>query len=82
MEQAGEAERYRAYLEGECVETLLRYPEKRKATLCSGAGAKGSVLRKKRPICWGNVPVSSLVFRFFLNFVTRRVLKEKATLQN
>lgn len=42
LEQTGETERRRAYLEGECVESLHRYLELGKeALLRSGAGAAG-----------------------------------------
>ncbi|XP_021041618.1 H-2 class I histocompatibility antigen, Q9 alpha chain-like [Mus caroli] len=42
-EQAGEAERYRAYLEGACIEWLRRHLERGNATLQrKGAGAAGS----------------------------------------
>lgn len=53
------AERYRAYLLGECVETLRRYLENRDATVRAGARDQGqlftllsgwgSVLRVKKP---------------------------------
>ena len=42
-EQAGAAEHYKAYLEGECVESLRRYLQLGKETLLrTGAGAAGS----------------------------------------
>lgn len=37
LEQAGEAERYRAYLEGECIERLCRYLENGTTNLRAGA---------------------------------------------
>nr|XP_021507015.1 H-2 class I histocompatibility antigen, Q9 alpha chain-like [Meriones unguiculatus] len=65
-EEAGEAEGHRAYLEGECVESLRRYLELGKDTLLrTGAGrghlllslGLGSVLRKENPPL-GHAPLS------------------------
>ncbi|XP_029414377.1 patr class I histocompatibility antigen, A-126 alpha chain-like isoform X1 [Nannospalax galili] len=48
-EQAGVAERCRAYLEGECVETLLRYLENGKETLQRADPPKTQVTLHPRP---------------------------------
>lgn len=87
LEQAGEAERYRAYLEGECIERLCRYLENGTTNLRTGAWGLGqlfslplgwgSVLRKKRPVCWGNAPASLLVYFFKLYYK-----RKNKTLQN
>ena len=80
LKQAGEAEPYRAYLEGECLKPLCRYLEKRKATLRAGTRGQGqlftmpsgwvSVLRTKKYLSWGNnTPVPSYV-KFFKKFIT------------
>nr|XP_021485254.1 H-2 class I histocompatibility antigen, Q9 alpha chain-like [Meriones unguiculatus] len=66
LEEAGEVERHRAFLESECVEWLRRHLELGKDTLLrTGAGrghlllslGLGSVLRKENPLL-GHAPVS------------------------
>lgn len=44
LEQADEAQKYKAYLEGECVQMLLRYLEMGNSSLCTGARDQGHLL--------------------------------------
>lgn len=75
LEQAGEAERYRTYLERECVEPLRRHLGKGNATLRAGARGQGklftllswwgSILRTKKTLSWGHAcpcPFLCLIF--------------------
>ena len=68
LEQAGVAERERAYLEGACMESLRRYLELGKETLLrTGAGAPaappsalglGLSPGEEETLSWGDAPVS------------------------
>uniref|UniRef100_A0A8C8UJA4 MHC class I-like antigen recognition-like domain-containing protein n=1 Tax=Peromyscus maniculatus bairdii TaxID=230844 RepID=A0A8C8UJA4_PERMB len=52
LEQAGEAERYRAYLEGECIERLCRYLENGTTNLHARAWGLGQLF--SLPLGWGS----------------------------
>lgn len=82
LEQAGEAERYRTYLERECMELLRRYLEKGNATRRAGEGPREALRSalvvglhpedKETPQLGSCMPLPLLVFNFFKKLLHKR----------